>query len=51
MTDEDEEELSILEVGCHVQIGDSTTLSSITSVWGPVEWVKDQLNGLGRVHS
>ena len=22
-----------------------------TGVWGPVEWVEDQLNGLGRVHT
>ena len=30
-----------------IQIDAVTTLRSILSVWGPVEWVEDQLNGLG----
>ena len=32
---------------CHVQIGAFTSLRAIITVWGPVEWVEDQLNGLG----
>ena len=32
----------------HVKIGAFTTQKG---VWGPVEWIEDQLNGLGSVQS
>ena len=31
----------------HVQLDAFIAQRSIISVWGPVEWVEDQLNGLG----
>ena len=35
----------------HVQLDAFIAQRSIISVWGPVEWVEDQLNGLGRVQT